>query len=147
MAFFVCTRGAVFSSFFLWFLFWWVVRHKPFWGWCQLYHVVERLWINLQHQMRWRYIRLVLLWFWCCPQSLLCLEQCIWILIKRRLSIESVQLIRDVRLISLYLQCRVFNVHSTFLMMPYGCVAKYWLILINKYINKHYETSRYFILN
>ena len=50
---------------------------------------------------------------------------------KRRLSIESVQLIRDVRLISLHLQCRVFNVHSTFLMMPYGCMAKYWLILIN----------------
>ena len=30
--------------------------------------------------------------------------------------------------------------------MSYGYVAKYWLILINKYINKHNETSRYFIL-
>ena len=31
--------------------------------------------------------------------------------------------------------------------IEYECVAKYWLILINKYINKHYETSRYFIFN
>ena len=36
-------------------------------------------------------------------------------------------------------------VHSTFLMMPHGCVVKYWLIIINKHINKHNETSRYFI--
>ena len=28
-----------------------------------------------------------------------------------------------------------------------GCVAKYWLILINKYINKHNEIYCYFILN
>ena len=43
------------------------------------------------------------------------------------------------RLISLHLQYRVFNVYSTFRM-------KYRLILINKYINKHNETSRYLFL-
>ena len=31
--------------------------------------------------------------------------------------------------------------------MTSGCMAKYLLILTNKFIKKHYETSYYFILN
>ena len=44
----------------------------------------------------------------------------------RRIPVKPLQLADDITNDSSYLQCNNFNnVHSTFLTMPYGCMAKY----------------------